>query len=339
MGNLTLLVDISKWQTNDAESPQHFFDPVIAKEKGIQAAYLRIGYGRTLDTAVENFAESFEDAGLPYGFYHYAMPAGTTYGTALQQAEWFAEIAMLYDYKLVPMLDLEQDGVGLSYTKVWLERVAELCGCVPGIYTSPGFWNGLKDSENAVWAVEYPLWIANYFSSLKWPVYDIPDIVANSTTLPVVPDPWKKKGKTWSIWQFCATGDGEFYGGNYAKHTDEVGLDLDVFNGTYAELLETLGVGNFDETDPEDPIVVDPDPVEKPKYVRVIARQSNGAAGWLFFRDRAELYPGACLAIGYGTELELVESEKIVGDINYWHVLADGRDGYVSAGSAYTEIV
>jgi len=336
MGNLTLLVDISKWQTNDAVSPSYFFDPIQAKEKGVQAAYLRVGYGRILDTAVRHFAESFEAADLPFGFYHYAMPAGSAYGTALQQAEWFADIAMQYKFKLVPMLDLEQSGVGLSYTKVWLERVAELCGCTPGIYTSPGFWTGLKDSGNAIWAAEYPLWIANYFSSLKYPVYDIPEIVANSTTLPVVPDPWKKKGKTWSIWQFCATGDGEFYGGNYAKHTDEVGLDLDVFNGTYNELMMALGVG---EVVIDDPIVIDPEPVEQPKKVRVIVRQSSGSAGWLYFRDRPELYDDACLAIGYGVELELVESEKITGDITYWHVLADGRDGYVSAESAYTEVM
>lgn len=329
MGNRTLIVDISKWQTNDAANPQHFFDPVIAKERGVRAAYLRVGYGRVMDTAVEHFAKTFAAAGLPFGFYHYAMPAGSMYGTAQQQAEWFADIVMQHPFSLVPMLDLEQAGVGLSYTKVWLERVQGLCGCVPGIYTSPGFWGGLRDSGNAVWAADYPLWIAHYFSSLEFPVYDIPDIVANSTTLPTVPDPWKKKGKTWSIWQFCAVGDGEFYGGDYAKHTDETGLDLDVFNGTYDELMATLGV--------EGTIIVDPDPVDEPGdlgYGRVMVRVT-----WLRFRNRPELYDGDTMIVGLGTVLN-VTGEKVGGDgIDWYPVEFEGYRGYVSAGSAYTQVI
>ena len=245
---MILGIDISHWQTNDAKSPQHFFDPVIANDRGIEFAFLRSSDGTMDDTAFSTFAETFGRTGIPFGCYHYARPAGSVYGTALQQAERFWNLIKDTGFNIAPALDLECDGIGLSFAKVWLERIKALSGMTPIIYTSPGFWGSLRDSNNAVWAAEYPLWIAHYFSSLAFPQYGIPEKVINSTTLPTVPDPWKKKGKTWSIWQFCATGDGEYYGGDYAKHSEnQVGLDLDVYHGTLEELLNELGNGSLIE--------------------------------------------------------------------------------------------
>lgn len=345
MKNLTLGIDISHWQTNSAENPQYFFDPSIAVGKGVQFAIIRAAdpaiEGKK-DRAFDTFAQSFANAGIPYGCYFYGRPASTKYGSALQQADYFWSLIKDKPFTFPPVLDLECTEVvqgnmtGLSYAKAFLERIAELSGMKPIIYTSPGFWMSLRDSNNATWAAEYPLWLAHYFSSLEYPQYDIPDNVINSTTLPTVPDPWKKKGKTWSIWQYCATGDGEFYGGDYAKHTDNVGLDLDVFNGTLDEMLEKLGAK--DVSDPDDPH--DDDPIELPTYVRVIAKKNDGSPGWLFFRNKPELYEDAQLAIGYGDELELIDSEKIHGDIDYWHVKTNGgREGYISAGSSFSQII
>ncbi|HOJ01280.1 MAG TPA: glycoside hydrolase family 25 protein [Anaerolineaceae bacterium] len=274
---MILGTDISHWQTNDASNPQHFFDPVIAKEKGVEFAFLRASDGATNDKAFQTFARTFKQAELPFGVYHYARPAGTIYGTALQQADRFWNLIKDTGFTLSPALDLECQGVGLSFTKVFLERIKELSGRTPIIYTSPAFWTGLKDSGNALWAADYPLWIAHYFSSLIFPQYGIPEKVINSTTLPSVPNPWKKKDKMWSIWQFCATGDGEYYGGDYAKHSEnKVGLDLDVYHGTLEELLDELGNGteSGEVIQPSEPF---------PKRVKIISAFLRGRSQPRYF--------------------------------------------------------
>jgi GH25 family lysozyme M1 (1,4-beta-N-acetylmuramidase) len=282
---MILGIDISHWQTNDWKNPQYFFDPEVALEKGIEFAFLRASdpsLDPDKDHAFDNFAQTFSDAGLPFGCYHYARPASSLYGSAIQQAENFWKLIENKNFTLAPALDLEcteqigDNTVGLSFTKAFLERIKALSGMTPIIYTSPGFWTSLRDYANAIWASEYPLWIAHYFSSLKFPQYGIPDIVANSANLPTVPDPWKKKGKTWSFWQFCATGDGEFYGGDYARYTDEVGLDLDVYNGTLAELLKELGNGSESggTSETSDPL---------PKRVKIISPFLRGRSQPRYF--------------------------------------------------------
>lgn len=277
---MILGIDVSHWNTNSWENPKYFFDPFVAKEKGVSFAFIRASdpaLHPDTDRAFDTFAKTFAEAGIPYGCYHYARPASNLYGSAVKQAESFWDLIKNKPFTLAPALDLEckevigNNMVGLSFAKAFLERIEELSGMTPIIYTSPGFWTSLRDSANALWAAEYPLWIAHYFSSLKFPQYGIPDAVANSTTLPTVPDPWKKKGKSWTIWQYCATGDGEFYGGDYAKHTDKVGLDLDVYRGTLEELLAELGNGAVVQ------------PPEPPQRVKVICPFLRGRSQPRYF--------------------------------------------------------
>jgi hypothetical protein len=121
-------------------------------------------------------------------------------------------------------------------------------------------------------------------------------------------------------------GDGEFYGGNYDPvNENKVGLDMNVFNGNIASFNAKYGIGE---------IVVPP---TTPTKIRIIARQPDGMPGWLFFRDEASFDYQEQLAIGYGNELELLSPEPVNG---LWHVkTARGREGFVSAGSAYTEVI
>lgn len=345
MGDLTFGIDISFYQASTGLTPRRFFDPVQAKANGVNFAFIKASERMATDNAVETFARTFADAGLLHGFYHFARPAEAG-ASALDQANYFWSVIKDYyddlEGTLPPVLDVEKDGVGLSFIKVFLERIYELSGRRPILYTSPSFWDDLSASENALWILDYPLWLANYFTRLTWPVYGIPDVVKNATKMPTLPDPWKKKGYDWKFWQYTAGGDGHYYGGQYNVQA-ATGLDLNVYNGSLFDLLTEFNVESGSSNDPvvDDPIDVGETENNPPKtHVRVIARQSNGSGGWLFFRDRPELYDGACLAIGYGTELELImDSPKVTGDVDYWHVLADGREGYVSAGSAYTELV
>lgn len=324
MNNFTFGIDISHWQTNSAQSPRYFFDPFIAKDKGVQFAFIRASDGTRKDNAFDHFAPEFNKAGIPWAPYHFLRPQA--HYSYISQVDKFIEYIMPHEYQLRPVLDVEADGLGLELAKQWCGRLESKLGVKPIIYTAPNPWNTYTGVENAAWALEYDYWVANYFTSLKWPVYDIPEIVLKTTTMPTQLQPWKKAGAPWAFWQFCAVGDGEFYGGDYAKHTDKTGLDMNVFNGTYEQFTRKFGLGQQDPQEPEPPVS---------RMVHVIARQSNGQPGWLFFRDIPEFYPGECLAVGYGTVLELLDPESVNG---LWHVKTSrGREGYVSAGSQYTE--
>ena len=249
---LTLGIDISVWQTNDAKNPTYLFNPVIAKEKGVQFAFIRASNGSAKDNAVDKFAPAFEKAGLPHGFYHFMRP-DVSYIT---QADKFVSIIKDFNYQLPPVCDVEQVGLGLDIVRSWCGRVASKLGKKPIIYTSPGFWNNLLGVERADWALEYDYWVAHYMK-LSFPVYGIPDEVENTTSYPTQLLPWSKHGKAWKFWQFCAAGDGEFYGGDYAKHTDKTSLDMDVYNGSLAQFEKEFGITEQPEA-PIDPPLTDP---------------------------------------------------------------------------------
>jgi GH25 family lysozyme M1 (1,4-beta-N-acetylmuramidase) len=319
----TFGIDYSVWQTNDAKNPTYLFDPVIAKSKGVQFAFIRASNGSAKDNAVDKFAPAIEKAGLPHGFYHFLRP-DVSYIT---QADKFLSVIKDFNYQLPVVCDVEQAGLGLDIVRSWCGRVASKLGKKVIIYSSPGFWNKLIGVDKAEWALEYDYWIAHY-ADVSYPVYGIPDAVKNSTTHPTQLLPWSKNGKAWKFWQFCAAGDGEFYGGDYAKHTNETALDMNAYNGSLEQFKAEYGI----DVVPEDPPII----VPTDKYVRVITRQANGQPGWLFFRSRPEFYPGDGVAVGYDVKLKLLEPEPVNG---LWHVTIDGFSGYVSAGLKYTERV
>jgi len=245
-------IDISMWQTNDADNPQYFFDPKVAETKGVQFAFIKASERMSKDPAVDHFGNSFADTSIPFGFYHFARPSA--YGSnPAQQAEYFWNIIKDHKWTIPPVLDVEKDGVGLSFIKMFMETLEKLLpdGIIPILYSSPGFLGGLQGLEHAHWIKKYPLWAANYFSAHSFPVYHIPDNVINSTTLPVVPKPWD----TWTFWQYAQVGDGEFYGGDYAKHTDKTGLDMNVFNGDLMEFQEFIGAGEVQPPQPSEDYV------------------------------------------------------------------------------------
>jgi len=72
--------------------------------------------------------------------------------------------------------------------KSFVERVSQLTGRKPIIYTSGGFWRPYMTYEkntNVDWAAEYPLWIAHYTNQWPNPLY-----------------PWE----AWDFWQFSDRG-------------------------------------------------------------------------------------------------------------------------------------
>jgi GH25 family lysozyme M1 (1,4-beta-N-acetylmuramidase) len=326
-------IDISHYQSDDGVTPKRYFDPNVAKTKDIKFAFLKASELQWdgskhfyKDPAIEVFARSFADAGIPFGCYHFARPSVYGHNPA-QQAEAFWEIIKDFDTSLPPVLDVEKQGVGLSYIKSFMETIKGLSGKTPILYTSPGFWTSLDKHEYAYWVKEYPLWIAQYFSSLYFPTYAIPDNVTNSTTLPRVPAPFDK----WTFWQYAQTGDGEFYGGNYASWTNETGLDLNVYNGTQEEFEQEFG------------LVEAPEPPVEKEYVR-IKKFNLFTRSFLLFRATPNDYEdNAIFALGDGAVLEVAGQVIEDGEYRWLPVKYPSRYGdgigYISAKEKYIELV
>jgi lysozyme len=151
-----------------------------------------------------------ESAGLVFGGYHFARPAGSTIAaataSAIAQADHFLAVAAPQPGELPPVLDLETTGKLpasrlLAWTLAWLGEVYARMGVEPFIYTSPLFWKANLGNSTAAAAAGTPLWIAHWTKSSQ----------------PLVPAAnWNGSG--WTFWQWtnclavkglkhCADGD------------------------------------------------------------------------------------------------------------------------------------
>jgi len=308
-----LLIDISKWQDNDG-TPQKM-NLKLAAERGVAGVYIKASQ-YVIDPDFKDNMANAEEAGLLRGAYHFANYDRTKSGA--KDAEFFWSIIKDDPGELPPALDFEtRDGIGLSWIKQFLETIKSLSGKTPVLYTGINVWDILKDSTNAVWVLEYPLWISNPNNNLTAPVRGIPEVIQNGN--PNKPNIWTRKNHPWTIWQFSYVGDGPYYG------AESKGLDMNVFNGDMSDLMAFAGIGEVDPVDPQEP---------SDQYIRVIARKKDGQPGWLMFRDEASFEYPEVLAVGYGVTLKLLDPEPING---LWHIeTARGRIGFVSAGKAYT---
>jgi GH25 family lysozyme M1 (1,4-beta-N-acetylmuramidase) len=135
-----------------------------------------------------------EAAGLYFGAYHFARPAGGSLAgataSAIKQANHFIAVAGLQPGELPPVLDLEATGnLGkqrlLAWTLAWLGQISARTGVEPFVYTSPVFWKGHLGDSTAAAAAGTGLWIAHWTSKSR----------------PVVPaQNWNGSG--WKFWQW-----------------------------------------------------------------------------------------------------------------------------------------
>ena len=139
-----------------------------------------------------------ENAGLIFGAYHFARPAGKTNAaataSAIRQANHFLAVAAPQPGDLPPVLDLETTGNLsqrrlLAWTLAWLNQIDARTGVEPFLYTSPLFWKGHLLNSTAAAAGGTGLWIAHWTSASR----------------PMVPaQNWDGNG--WRFWQWtnCA---------------------------------------------------------------------------------------------------------------------------------------
>ncbi|HKN63607.1 MAG TPA: GH25 family lysozyme [Gaiellaceae bacterium] len=151
-----------------------------------------------------------EGAGLSFGAYHFARPAGQTFAaataSAISQANHFLAIAGPQPGELPPVLDLEATGNLpkqrlLAWTLAWAGQITARIGVDPFVYTSPLFWKGRLGDSTAAAAAGTGLWIAHWTSKSS------PQVPAQN---------WNGDG--WQFWQWtncvsvpgirhCADGD------------------------------------------------------------------------------------------------------------------------------------
>lgn len=176
------------------------------KRSGRVFAVARVSDGlQHLDTQFDRNWKGIRDAGLIRGAYQYLRPGQD----AVAQADLLIQhMGTLGPGDLPPVVDVEnmngQSGSVVSAAvRAWVERVKAKTGLDPIVYTASGFWNELP---NTAQFSARTLWVANY-----------------KAQCPSMPTPWK----SWAMWQYSETGTVSGVSG---------GIDLDVFNGSLAEL-------------------------------------------------------------------------------------------------------
>ena len=190
-------VDVSKWQG--------MMDWNKCYNAGARFAFIRAGSISNLTGVCYEDSEFERNATLappvmPVGFYFYMRPNHDAY----KQAEYFWELIKDKDAKLPPVIDIEDPGGMAVYYIVkrlnqFVERLSELSGQTPIVYTSPGFANGSLIGYD--WS-KTPLWVAH------WTLYIQPTLPYGATS--------------WLFWQF--EGDGNMLGAEYGADSYSICL-------------------------------------------------------------------------------------------------------------------
>lgn len=184
------------------------------KESGIEYAFIKATEGSSfVDSRFgENWGES-KRAGVPRAAYHYFR-----FGIdATKQAKHFWDVVgELGD--LPHVVDIEDTKVTADSNalKTFIDRLTELSGSKPIIYTGAWFWNNARWGGPIDWASDYLLWCADY----------------RDVEAPRIPTDWD----TWHIWQYTSTGDGPTYGATGDN------LDLNRTNDDTPEPGETIDI-------------------------------------------------------------------------------------------------
>lgn len=112
------------------------------------------------------WAEILTRKGICWGAYHFLNNDKKAVGAA-READYFCQQVEPYIGKAALFLDYEGGeygfAVGEGYAKAWLDRVKEVTGVTPVIYTQQSRVAKLKEIQ----AAGYPLWVAKYGDNQK----------------------------------------------------------------------------------------------------------------------------------------------------------------------------
>ncbi len=219
MSEKVLGIDVSKWQ--DVNSTPQTMDFNKAKAAGAQFAFIKASQQLFKDEDIVINWQNAKAAGLLRGAYHFL----TWDKPAKDQARFFWSVIQQDPGELPPVCDFEWWNGAIpsyGYSMLWdfLTELKLLCGRTPMIYTGYYVWvdYGRKD---AAWA-QFPLWLAFY----------------GAEAVMKIPPPWTR----FTFWQYTSKGDGLKFG------AESLSLDMDYFNGSYADLLTFAGINQPEPT-------------------------------------------------------------------------------------------
>jgi len=227
---MVLGIDVSHWQ-NDKSTPQKM-DFTKAVKQGAKFVFIKVSERGGIDRDFEYNWQAAKQAGLLRGGYHFLRWDLS----GLVQARIFSELLKDDPGELPPVADYEAPRSGSLYPsnallEQFLVEVETRLNRKPIIYTSPGFWdlhgrNKTTRLFDPKWSY-YTLWIAHYFKTYQ-----------EGVTKPQMIEPWKSAGKSWTFWQWSASGDGLAFG------AESKSLDMNWYNGTLEQLNKFAGGGS-----------------------------------------------------------------------------------------------
>lgn len=212
--------DVSIWQDDNSTPQQVDFRKMFGA--GARFVFVKASQSNWIDQDLIYNWTSARSANLVRGAYHYL-----TYDVSpIVQADYYWSL-MRNDTGDLPLtVDFENRAAGLTRARAsgdlraFCERLTQLSGRLPMIYTSPGYWGEFGTTD--VYWKQYRLWLAHYTAV---------DPITGQYKAPTIPLPWTD----WLFWQYTSHGDGKLYG------TESLNVDMDNFNGTLDQLYAVAG--------------------------------------------------------------------------------------------------
>lgn len=178
-------IDISNWQNG-----------LNLESLNVDFAIMKATEGlHFVDSYCDGWVQQAKRKGICWGFYHFANN-----NDPIAEAEFFVRHTRNYFNDGVPVLDIEDSSIPNwgEYSDAFTNRVHELTGVYPLVYTSAGFLSrfaGYEAPENCgLWCAGYPY----------------PSEVWTEDEFPYCPSPWAFV----AIWQFTSSLRLDGFGGN-----------------------------------------------------------------------------------------------------------------------------
>lgn len=257
-------MDVSHWDG--------FTNWYVAKNAGIKFGFFKGTDFTTItkvgfqDSKLEWNWNKSNEAGVLSGMYCWLQPKSDP----KVQADFFLERYIKYPTKLPPVMDFEDKAVNswsdmLWRAQVFLERIEEITGKKPIVYTSAGYMSSF-DRIKSGFLSKYDLWLAQYTDD------------ANPFQIPY---PWTN----WKFWQYTAYADAKTYG------SQKTVIDLNYFNGNADELQKYVDDYNGTVTPVPIPVPI-PTPAEKMRF-KVLKNMNVRSGAGINYIDVGDLQAGA----------------------------------------------
>ena len=222
----------------DVSHHQLSIDWQKVKNDDVTFAFIKASEGKIEDDHFQSNWKESQDVGVIVGAYHYFRA-----GIAVDQQSdaFFKAVGTRHPPQLRPAVDVESIGNNLTALGItqaeFVVRLKKFCDAIeafydtrPIIYTNATEWKTLTDDSKEF--ADYPLWIANYARNNPGTggVVDQPgNAIPNAPVEPLIPPAWHGG---WYLWQY-----------SYKGRVDGIVplVDLDVFNGAFADLIRFAG--------------------------------------------------------------------------------------------------